>query len=182
MQMSLEDCVRRKIRVCVFVQRLIAREPLSEADKVIADSHNAARQILSTLGVHVTDFPNIHAKVAVIDGEIGWDGSLNILSQYKTEERMTRWNSREKVAEIIKSHRLDCCQECCTRPGYCISAKADVSSFIESQQTATGTAIALRRKALGLSQQQLSDISGVSQAHIAKIEKEVRTLNSVLWL
>jgi DNA-binding XRE family transcriptional regulator len=135
-----------------------------------AEAHNAARKLLEEMGIHVTDIPAVHAKVAIIDDEIAWDGSLNILSQYRTEERMTRWRNKAKVAEIIKSHRLDCCNEC-MRPGFCITSEKDRKSFVQKQRIALGADIAARREQLSLSQRDLSDLSGVSQTFIAQIEK-----------
>ena len=105
---SIKDCMRRKVRICVFVQKLAAN-----ADQTRVQSHQSALKVLREMEVHVTEVPDIHEKVAVIDENIAWDGSLNILSQSKTKERMTRWDSHSKASEIKRSHRLDRCGECC---------------------------------------------------------------------
>ncbi|HEY9775139.1 MAG TPA: helix-turn-helix domain-containing protein [Planktothrix sp.] len=171
---AIEDCIKRGVRVCVFIQR--------PPSFVLDDDQrrlelNEAIKLLTDMGVHVTELPAVHAKVAIIDDEIAWDGSLNILSHLNTEERMTRWQSKAKVDEIIKSHGLDCCGSCGQRPGFCINLQKNLSEFAEKQRCATGEAIAVRRKAFGLSQRDLADLSGISQAYIAQIEKGTRDVS-----
>lgn len=45
---------------------------------------------------------NIHEKIALIDKEICWFGSLNILSQSQSSERMMRFNSVKAVEQLYK--------------------------------------------------------------------------------
>ncbi len=62
-----------------------------------------AIQILKNLGVRVfvcRDYR--HRKVAIIDGTVLWEGSLNILSQSNSREIMRRTTSREMVKQMIR--------------------------------------------------------------------------------
>ncbi|HEY9776476.1 MAG TPA: helix-turn-helix domain-containing protein [Planktothrix sp.] len=174
LQPYLQDCVERGVRVCAFVQRPAVLS-IEDDERTVTFYRN--RKLLMDMAIHLTDFPGVHAKVAVIDEEIAWDGSLNILSHYKTEERMTRWQSREKVNEIIRSHRLDCCAACCERPGFCVSAQKDIEAFVHKQTIEVGIEILARRRTLGLSQKDLSNLSGISQTHIAEIETGAASAN-----
>jgi len=50
--------------------------------------------ILKSIGVRIVTFNNYHhRKIAVIDGKILYEGSLNILSQYNSKEIMRRIES-----------------------------------------------------------------------------------------
>jgi hypothetical protein len=48
---------------------------------------------LRDLGVDVALRPRMHEKVAILDGEVLWHGSLNILSHRDTQESMLRFRS-----------------------------------------------------------------------------------------
>src|ERR1700761_5403106 len=98
-ELLLQSCTRRKVRVCAFVQ-----EPRLEADQ---HRFEAGVRRLTSLGVHVTTKHLIHEKLAVIDESILWDGSLNILSQDKSSERMTRWRDRDTVFRAVAKHGLN---------------------------------------------------------------------------
>lgn len=50
---------------------------------------------------------SMHQKVAIIDGTIAWEGSLNILSHKDTEEQMRRFEGQSTVEEIIRNLELD---------------------------------------------------------------------------
>ncbi len=48
----------------------------------------------------------IHEKVAIIDREILWEGSLNILSQRSSREMMRRITDKDSTVEVIRHLRL----------------------------------------------------------------------------
>lgn len=71
-----------------------------EADKIIAE--------LEAIGVIVLVFRGqIHRKLAVIDREIVWEGSLNILSQRDSKEVMRRFVGKETASQMMNFLRLD---------------------------------------------------------------------------
>lgn len=145
-QRALVQCVRRRVQICVFVQR-----PWEEDAET-----TVAANLLVSMGMHVTFLPEVHEKLAVFDELILWDGSLNALSHRNTSERMNRWVCREMVAEAIATHKLDRCIACAE------NRKSGLVSM--------GGAIASRRKVLGLSQRDLSLKAGLDQSTIARLE------------
>src|SRR5579885_1656739 len=163
LQHHLSACVQRGVRVCAFVRK---PDEYSKTEEENALNALSIMNMLTPLGVHVTFHNDIHEKVAVIDEDIAWDGSLNILSHRvgASTERMTRWVSRPKAQEIIHSHRLYACTTCGARPGFCIHPSGDWDPL--QQRQALGQSIAQRRKALGLSQRELAELAGLTQRSV----------------
>lgn len=78
---------------------IITRDPLEHDDKM---RDQATNELLSCheMGIHVKFLKgNFHRKVALIDNEIIWEGSLNILSQSNSREIMRRTFSKKYVAD-----------------------------------------------------------------------------------
>lgn len=82
---TLEQLVKRKIKVYV-----LTRDP---------DSHDGLMRIQAELGIKQCQLLGIqvilnsklsHRKLAIIDRQILWEGSLNILSQCQSQEIMRR--------------------------------------------------------------------------------------------
>lgn len=64
-------------------------------------------KILRANGVKVRFFSDyIHRKIAVLDGYILWEGSLNILSQGNSREIMRRIESEQLTKQMMKFLRL----------------------------------------------------------------------------
>jgi hypothetical protein len=61
---------------------------------------------MQELGVIVLYTVKLHRKLAVIDGEILWEGSLNILSQNDSCEIMRHIESEELVHQMIEFVKL----------------------------------------------------------------------------
>jgi hypothetical protein len=58
---------------------------------------------LKYMGVRVKLMPNMHhRKVAILDGAILWEGSLNILSQCYSREIMRRTESVELAGQMLR--------------------------------------------------------------------------------
>lgn len=146
---TLERCRIRGVRICVFAQRPYKQTEKDESALFECDN------LLSTLGVHVTYVPLIHEKLATIDEDILWEGSLNILSQNYSKERMTRWVSKEQVFRAVKMHKLDSCS-------YCKKTDAVASSF--------GAITSKRRRELRLSQKELASKTGISPSVVSNFE------------
>jgi len=63
--------------------------------------------VLKDAGVKIRTYKDLrHRKLAVIDGEILWEGSLNILSQSNSRELMRRTVSRHQCDQIINFTRI----------------------------------------------------------------------------
>jgi len=62
---------------------------------------------LRSIGATVIERRGMHQKVAIVDNEIAWEGSLNILSHRDTNEHMRRFSSRSAIEEIIKNMELE---------------------------------------------------------------------------
>jgi superfamily I DNA and/or RNA helicase len=91
-------------------------EMANQADIVIGQ--------LRSIGVSVIERRSMHQKVAIIDDNIAWEGSLNILSHKDTEEQMRRFEGPSAVEEIIRNLELDAdmaagnqTEEQCPEPG-----------------------------------------------------------------
>ena len=148
----LIGCIKRRIRVCVFVQNPREPERARTVDRI------AKR--LTDIGVHVTLRKSIHEKLAVIDEAILWDGSLNILSQSDSSERMTRLTDSESVLAAIARHKLSSCDTC----------RIAQRKGIQSRLVSIGTSVARRRNILRLTQDELAQNLGLSQGVISKVE------------
>lgn len=114
---------------------------------------------LFSIGVHVTTVPKIHEKLVIIDETIFWEGSLNPLSYRDTSERMTRWKCSQKVRKVMVKHKLFKCSKCREN-----SMQGDILSVF-------GDIIRRRRKMLKMSQFEFSEISGIGQSEISRIER-----------
>ncbi len=62
---------------------------------------------LRSIDVNVVERRSMHQKIAIIDDNIAWEGSLNILSHRDTEEHMRRFEGPSTVEEIIRNLELD---------------------------------------------------------------------------
>jgi phosphatidylserine/phosphatidylglycerophosphate/cardiolipin synthase-like enzyme len=74
------------------------------------DEHEALMQIQARIavkefqeaGIEVLYTDKHHRKLAILDGEILWEGSLNILSQNDSCEIMRRIESKELAAQLLQ--------------------------------------------------------------------------------
>ena len=82
---TLQKLKYRNIAVFIFTR------PLEEHEYLIRSEIKAALADYEELGACIIQLPGfIHAKAAIVDREILWDGSLNILSQRESKEIMRR--------------------------------------------------------------------------------------------
>ncbi|MHB8766305.1 MAG: AAA domain-containing protein [Deferrisomatales bacterium] len=92
----LREAVHRGARV-----RIVTKPPQEFGGGTEAEvAETVAR--LSELGVTVDYRAKVHEKLAIIDGAVGWHGSLNILSHNDTSESMIRVASRSFCEELAK--------------------------------------------------------------------------------
>jgi|GEM_PF-395199 phosphatidylserine/phosphatidylglycerophosphate/cardiolipin synthase-like enzyme len=89
---------RRNIAVFIFTR------PLEEVDYLMRSEVKCALKVYEELGACIIYLPGlIHQKAAIIDREILWEGSLNILSQRESREMMRR-TADEEIAMQVMSH------------------------------------------------------------------------------
>ena len=89
--------INRKVKIYI-----VTRNPLEHEGKYIFESEleiqrfeNSGIQVLLCKGNH-------HRKLAIIDRQILWEGSLNILSQLNSSEIMRRINSYTITLDMIR--------------------------------------------------------------------------------
>lgn len=94
---TIEKLRKRNVEVFIFTR------PVETYDLILQDQIRVALERYEELGVCVFYMPGfIHEKAAIIDREILWDGSLNILSQRASREMMRRTESEDSAMEVIK--------------------------------------------------------------------------------
>ena len=77
-------------------------------DKLLEIQAWKSIRILRDNGVKVYFFNDMrHRKLAIIDGQILWEGSLNILSQVLSREIMRRTNSIELAHQMIQFTKIN---------------------------------------------------------------------------
>lgn len=82
---TLLELQRRNVAVFIFTR------PIEEHENIMKSEVTCALKDYEALGAYISHLPGyIHQKVAIIDREILWEGSLNILSQRKSREMMRR--------------------------------------------------------------------------------------------
>jgi transcriptional regulator with XRE-family HTH domain len=153
-----EQLRARGVAICIFL-----REPeLWEGRNAQVDQgFDALVNKLREIGVHVTPRKLIHEKLAVIDGRVLWDGSLNYLSHRNTKERANRFASRAVVREAMKLHDMNSCDQC-----------RDNRNLSCSQSTAEAllTGLSLHRRLAGVSQRDFAKSRKTSQSWISRVE------------
>ncbi len=90
--------VLQRKNVCVF----IFTRPLEEHDYLMQTEIKLALKEYEESGASIIYLPKfIHAKVAVIDRGILWEGSLNILSQRESKEIMRRMADEDMAMQVM---------------------------------------------------------------------------------
>lgn len=80
---------------------IITRDP-KEHTKTLEDQSEAEIQRFEALGVQILLCTgNHHRKLAILDKNVLWEGSLNILSQTKSREIMRRIEGQEWAMEMF---------------------------------------------------------------------------------
>lgn len=97
----LETLVNRDIKVYVITRDPMEHEPpyASQSELEIRRFEKIGIQPLICTGNH-------HRKLAIIDREILWEGSLNILSQTKSREIMRRIEDENTAVEMFAFLKL----------------------------------------------------------------------------
>jgi len=96
-----ESLIEKNVNVYV-----VTREP-SEHNETLGLQSEAVIQIFEEMGVQVLLCKgNHHRKLAIIDREILWEGSLNILSQTNSREIMRRIPEKAVVKQVFDFFKL----------------------------------------------------------------------------
>lgn len=94
--------VSRSVKVYIFT-----RDPKEHSESLEVQSE-AEIQRFEELGVQVLlCLGNHHRKLAIIDRQVLWEGSLNILSQTKSREFMRRIDDQKTTMETLKFLNLE---------------------------------------------------------------------------
>lgn len=92
-----EKLVSRGVKVYIFT-----RDPQEHSDGYEIQSEDEIRYF-EALGVQVLlCVGNHHRKLAILDRNVLWEGSLNILSQTHSREIMRRIENKELTEEMFK--------------------------------------------------------------------------------
>lgn len=89
------------------VQLVINTKPLDEHDAEYRQQAERAIIELQQLGITVLFTGGHHRKLAIIDEDILYEGSLNILSQNASCEIMRRITSRDLAVQMLHFTKLD---------------------------------------------------------------------------
>lgn len=93
--------VRRGVRLVVNTK------PLEEQNDTLYGQALWSIEQMQLIGVVVLMTVGHHRKLIIIDDNITWEGSLNMLSQYDSCEIMRRIDSREVTLQTLRFLRLD---------------------------------------------------------------------------
>lgn len=90
------------------VDIIVNTKPFEEHEQLLCDQAMQAVGMLQNMGVTVLMTVGHHRKLAIIDDDILWEGSLNILSQNDSCEFMRRMRSTiltEQMLRFIGAHK-----------------------------------------------------------------------------
>jgi phosphatidylserine/phosphatidylglycerophosphate/cardiolipin synthase-like enzyme len=93
----------KEMRVRVVIN---TRDPHDHDGDWREEAHRALAA-LQRIGVHVVYTPGHHRKLAIIDREVMYEGSLNILSQNSSSEVMRRIESVQLAWQMVRFVGLD---------------------------------------------------------------------------
>ena len=93
--------VRRGVKV------IINTKPFEEHDGILYEQALWSVDKLQLAGIEVLMTVGHHRKLIIIDDNITWEGSLNMLSQNDSCEIMRRIDSREVTLQTLQFLRLD---------------------------------------------------------------------------
>ena len=102
---QLSPILSRLIRRGVAV--VINTKPVEEQNALLRNMAYEGIAKLQDIGVRVIVTAGHHRKLAIIDDDIIWEGSLNILSQNDSCEIMRRISSKQMAIQMFKFLNLD---------------------------------------------------------------------------
>jgi DNA-binding XRE family transcriptional regulator len=165
---KLRQLTTRGVAICAFLQQpqnwTSKPTEIGPEAAFFIQEFRLAIDMLASWNIHVNIRPKIHGKLAIIDDNILWEGSLNILSHYNTEEHMRRWESMKEARATIQKHLLTDCYECMFNSnGYGINNPNHLLGL--------GRLLSIHRNSLKMSQREFAQHCGVPHTRIAQIER-----------
>lgn len=91
----------RGVKISVYTK------PCDELQSHMAKEAEEVIAALKKTGVSVFERSKIHQKIVIVDDQVCWEGSLNILSHRDTREHMRRLEGAAFAEELRRSLRLD---------------------------------------------------------------------------
>lgn len=89
------------------VKVIVNTKPYDEHETLLQEMAYEGVAALQDIGVTVLITVGHHRKLAIIDDDLSWEGSLNILSQNDSCEIMRRISSREATCQLARFINLD---------------------------------------------------------------------------
>ncbi len=99
---TLKELQHRNVAVFIFTR------PIEEHENIMRSEVTCALRDYEAFGATISYLPGyIHQKAAIIDREILWEGSLNILSQRKSHEMMRRIPDGVSALQVLTHLKLN---------------------------------------------------------------------------
>jgi phosphatidylserine/phosphatidylglycerophosphate/cardiolipin synthase-like enzyme len=98
----LKKLKERKVRVTINT-----RDPEEHDNNYMREEAREALSTLQHIGIHVMFTESHHRKLVIIDRQISYEGSLNILSQNNSKEIMRRIESTELAWQLARFVNVD---------------------------------------------------------------------------
>jgi phosphatidylserine/phosphatidylglycerophosphate/cardiolipin synthase-like enzyme len=92
---------KRGVRISLYTR------PPAEHGTIPTQSVVTALNSLRAAGVHIYTRHETHQKCAVIDGQVAWHGSLNIMSHQGAHEQMIRIENKAEIFSMLQGLLLD---------------------------------------------------------------------------
>lgn len=160
---TFASLINNGVTICAFVQE--PRYWSADQTKVRPDIAQNNAEIkarikrLEEMKVHVNLKQDIHQKLAIIDESALWEGSLNILSHFKSIERMRRFTDLAEIRLAID--QLDECHVC----------KVNYLEFVtDSSVDGLTHQLGRYRSFERIPQRELARRCGLSQGRVSQIE------------
>src|SRR4030095_2941245 len=166
---SLRALTNKGVVICVFAQepRGLADTANAPDPEIICSVHQwrSVIEMLESMGIHVNVRKHIHAKFAVVDDKVLWEGSLNILSHSNTKEHMRRWQSQKEIRAIVEKNSLADCSKCTAN-----HVRFGMGAKGLPRLAVMGALLKRYRNRQPLSQTDLAKRSRLRQARLSEIE------------
>jgi phosphatidylserine/phosphatidylglycerophosphate/cardiolipin synthase-like enzyme len=99
---TLQKLKDRRIRVTVNT-----KDPIEHDNEYLKEEAHRAIASMQRMGIHVLYTTGHHRKLAIIDRQILYEGSLNVLSQNDSCEVMRRIESSQLAWQLVKFLGID---------------------------------------------------------------------------
>lgn len=167
---EIAKCIRRGVQVCIFVREpdnwYVHRDLLDPVTQTEFNELQGLIDLLRGYGAHVTMLEDIHVKVAVFDGLIGYSGSLNFFSNGKSTNNTIRFDHPAIALNLQDEHKLFCVE--------CLEAKAHPPAgkmIVIAKESPVGVVLRKLRIENRFSIRSMADRAGLTSSHLHDIEK-----------